>query len=111
MKALNEHFDLAINDRDIDRTPCIGNPRNIGEKSRPIIIKRVRCIEKKKIFDSKKNLKGKKIEITESLMVMHMKKLNETRERYYFKNVWTSDGKILCKDGSGKIKVYLVNTI
>ena len=41
----------------------------------------------------------------ESLTVTRMKKLNEARERYNFKNVWTSDGKILYKDGSGKIKI------
>ena len=29
-----------------------------------------------------------------------MKKLKETRGIYDFKNVWTSGGKILCKDGS-----------
>ena len=61
--------------------------------------------DRKKIFDSKKKLKGKKIAITESLAVTRMEKLNEARERYNFKNVWTSDGKILCKDVSGKIKM------
>ena len=67
-------------------------------------IKLVRYNDRKKIFDSKKNLKGKKIAIRESLTVTRMKKLNEARERHNFKNVWTSDGKILYKDGSGKIK-------
>ena len=62
--------------------------------------------DRKKIFDSKKKLKGKKIAITESFTVTRMKKLDEARERYNFKNVWTSDGKILYKDGSGKIKIY-----
>ena len=50
--------------------------------------------DRKKIFDSKKKLKGKKIAITESFTVTRMKKLDEARERYNFKNVWTSDGKI-----------------
>ena len=95
IKAINEHLDLDINDRDIDRTHRIGNPRNADEKPRPIIIKLVRYNDRKKIFDSKKKLKGKKIAITESLTVTRMKKLNEARERYNFKNVWTSDGKIL----------------
>ena len=61
---------------------------------------------RKKIFDSKKKLKRKKITITESLTVTRMKKLNEARERYNFKNVSTLDGKILYKDGSGKIKIF-----
>ena len=106
IKAINEHLDLDINDRDIDRTHRIGNPRNTDEKPRPIIIKLVRYNDRKKIFDSKKKLKGKKIAITESLTVTRMKKLNEARERYNFKNVWTSDGKILYKDGLEKIKAY-----
>ena len=56
----------------------------------------------------KKKLKGKNIVITESLTVKRMKKLNEARESYNFKNVWTSDGKVLYKDVSGKIKVYYI---
>ena len=75
-------------------------------KNQDLYMRLVRCNDRKRIFDSKKNLKGEKIAITESLTVTRMKKLNEARERYNFKNVWTSDGKILYKDGSGKIKVY-----
>ena len=36
------HLDLAINDRDIDRTNRKESPRNDGEKPRPKIIKFVR---------------------------------------------------------------------
>ena len=39
VKAINEHLDLATNDRNIDRTHRIGDPRNADEKPRPIIIK------------------------------------------------------------------------
>ena len=106
IKAINQHLDLDINDRDIDRTHRIGNPRNTDEKSRPIIIILVRYYDRKKIFDSKKKLKGKKIAITESLTVARIKKLNEARKRYNFKNGWTSDRKILYKDGSEKVKIY-----
>ena len=59
IKAINDNLDLDINNRDIDRTHHIGNPRNTDEKPRPIIIKLVRYNDKKKIFDSKKKLKGK----------------------------------------------------
>ena len=65
----------------------MGNPRNTDEKPRPIIIKLVGYNDRKKIFDSKKKLKGKKIAITESLAVTRMEKLKEARERYNFKNV------------------------
>ena len=90
IKVINEHLNLAINDRDIDRTHPMGNPKNAGgEKPRPIIIKLVRYKDRKKIFDSKKKLKGKKIAITKSSTVTHTKKLNEAREKNIFKNVWT----------------------
>ena len=35
-----------------------------------------------------------------------MKKLKEDRKIHDFKNVWTSDGKILLKDGSGNINLF-----
>ena len=66
----------------------------------------MRYNDRKKIFNNKKKLKRKKITITENLTVTRMKKLNEAKERYNFKNAWTSGGKILYKDKSGKIKIY-----
>ena len=42
IKAVNEHLNLAINNINIGKTHCIGNPRNAGEKPRPIIIKLMR---------------------------------------------------------------------
>lgn len=41
----------------------IGNSRNAGEKPKSIIIELVRYNNRKKIFDSKKKLKGRKIAI------------------------------------------------
>ena len=54
IKAIYEHLDLDINDRDINTIHRIGNPRNADEKPRPIVIKLVRYNDRKKIFDSKK---------------------------------------------------------
>ena len=75
IKAINEHLHLAINGRDIYRTHHIGNPRNAGEKPRPIVIRLVRYNDMKKIFDNKKKLQGKKIAIMETLTFARMKKL------------------------------------
>ena len=69
-------------------------------------MKLVRYNDRKKIFESKKKLKRKKVAITESLTIMRMKKLNKARERYNFKIVWNSDRNILYKDGLGNIKIY-----
>ena len=39
--------------------------------------------------------------------------LKEAREKHQFRNVWTADGKILCKDGNDnnvtKVKVTMIN--
>ena len=56
IKTLNEHLDLDINNRDINRTHCIGNLRNADKKPRPITIKLLRCNDRKKTFDSKKKV-------------------------------------------------------
>ena len=47
IKVINKTFNLAINDRHIDRTRCIRNPRNAGEKPGPIIIKLIRYNDRK----------------------------------------------------------------
>ena len=52
-----------------------------------------------------KLLKGKGISITESLTSFRMKKLEEPREKYGFKHVWTIDGCIMFKDGNDKPSV------
>ena len=50
--------------------------------------------------------KGKGVSITESLTSFRLKKLEETRVKYGFKNVWTIDGCIMFKDANGKPSVY-----
>ena len=65
------------------------------------MIERTYLTEKKK-----KKIKGKDIAITESLTATRMKKLNQAREIYDFKNVWTYNGKILFKDGSGNTSMF-----
>ena len=56
----------------------------------------------------KKLLKGKGVSITESLKKDRMIKLNEARETYGFRNVWTSYGKIFYKDEKNPSSKYLV---
>ena len=106
LTTINEHLDLAITEVDIECPHRIGKPRDVGQKPRPIIIKFVRYNNRKNVFNRKKKLKGKNISITESLTATRMKKLKEAREIHNFKNVWTSDGKILFRDGSGNINLF-----
>ena len=62
----------------------------------------------KKFLKVKKKLKGKNISITESLTRYRMSVLNEAREKYGVKNVWTYGRWILYKDNNDgqKIKIY-----
>ena len=62
----------------------------------------------KKILKVKKKLKGKNTSITENLTGYQMSVLNEAREKFGFKNVWTYDGRILYKDNNDgqKKKIY-----
>ena len=52
---------------------------------------------REKVFKSKKNLKAKNISITESLTGYRLTVLNEARQKFGFKNVWTYDGRIIYK--------------
>lgn len=54
------------------------------------------------VFQNKKNLKGSKISILEDLTRTNVNILKKMREKHGFKNVWTINGKIKCKE-NGKI--------
>ena len=58
----------------------IGNPRDVGQKLRPIIVKFVRYNDRKTVFNRKKKLKGKNMSITESLTATQKKNLKEARK-------------------------------
>ena len=104
--VMNEHLELSITEADIERTHPIGKLRDAGQKSRPIIFKLVGYNDRKSIINRKQKLKGKNIAITVSLRAIRMKKLNEAREMYDFKIVWTSVGDILFKKGSGDTSLF-----
>ena len=88
-------MDIDIDVKDIDRTPWIGAKSE--NKHRFIILKFASYSERRKVFNSKKRLKGKNFSITESLTKLRMRKLKASRDEYGFRNVWTVDGKILYK--------------
>ena len=95
-KVLNEDVLLV----DLDRTHRV--------KPRPVIAKFARYNIREKVFKSKIKLKGKNICITENLTGYRMSVLNEAREKFGFKNVWTYNERILYKDNNDgqKIKIY-----
>ena len=107
VNIFKEEMDLEIFTDDLDRTHRIGKVKEDSRHKRPIIVKFIRHNDKHKVFRNKKRLKGKKVSITESLTKTRMAKLNEARDIFGFKNVWTSDGRILYKqEGEEGTKLY-----
>ena len=106
LNIINNDLEINLTEVAIYCTHRIGDPKKKKKKAWPIIVKFVRCYDRKEVFSKKKYLKGKGISITESLTSFRMKKLEETREKYGFKNVWSIDGRIMFKDANDKPSVY-----
>ena len=106
MEVIESKMDIKITNNDIGRTHRIGKPKSNG-KPRPLIIKFVRCNDRKKVFSSKKLLKHSGVSTTESLTAFRIKKLTNARETLRFRNVWTVDGRIFySENGSQHAKIY-----
>ena len=103
IKCFKDKLNITIDPRDIDRSHPLPST-----KKKPVIVKFVRYNSRHLIFINKKKLKGTGISITESLTTRRLRALNEAKDEHGFRNVWTSDGKILAKIGD-RIKVILGN--
>ena len=104
-KIIREELGKTVEKSDLDRTHRIGAFKEDKSKCRPIIVKFSRYNVRDKVFKNKKKLKGKGYSITEILTALRVKKLTKARNSFGFTNVWTQDGKILCKEDS-RIKVF-----
>ena len=105
LKTCAEELGIDIKQEDLDRSHRVGKVKRNDNKARPIIVKFPRYAVRNKVFSNKKKLKGKKLLITESLTVYRMKILNEARQKYGVRNVWTYDGRVMYKENN-KISVY-----
>ena len=92
LKTINEKLDVDITENEIDRSHRIGREKN-GQIPRPIIVKLTRYNTRKKVFVSKRKLKGTGVSITEYLTSKGMEQLNKAREEHGFTNVWTTHGR------------------
>ena len=108
MKLFREELNEDVLLVDLDRTHRIEKKRDSSRKPRPVIIKFARSNIREKVFRSNRKPKRKKISFTENLTGYRMGVLNEAREKFGFKNIWTYDGWIMYKDNNDgqKIKIY-----
>ena len=109
IKTCAEELGIDVKQEDLDRSHRLGKVKRNGNKPRAIIVKFARYAVRNKVFSNKQNLKGKKLLITESLTVYRMKLLDEARQKYGVRNVWTYDGRVMYKannDISGIKKLW-----
>ena len=78
---------------DIDRTHQLGPLLNNHVKLDLLLL----SLYVTKIYINKKLLKATKVSITESLTAQRVAKLKEAKEKFGFKNVWSNDGRIICR--------------
>ena len=104
VKLIKDNLEEDVDLTELDRSHRIGKKKSNG-KARPIIVKFARYNVRRKVFYNKKKLKGKNISITESLTKFRMEKLQEARELYDRKSVWTYDGCIMFKV-NGEVEIF-----
>ena len=103
-------MDIDLDVKDIDRIHRLGVTSE--NKGWPIIVKFARYSERRKVFKSKKRLKGTNLSITENLTKLRMRKLKAARDGYGFWNVRAVNEKILYKvddTRDGKLAVIICN--
>lgn len=107
ISMFKNEMDIEIFSDDIDRSHRIGKKKDDPNKVRPVIVKFTRYNDRNKVYRNKKRLKGKKMSITESLTELRLRKLKEAKDEFGFRNVWSTDGRILYKEeGSDETRVY-----
>lgn len=105
LSTIATEIGINITEQDIDRTHRLGRPNRRDGKPRPIIVKFSRYNVRNKVYQYKRNLKGKRYLITESLTSHRMRLFKEAQQEYGITNVWTSDGRILYKF-QNKVSLY-----
>ena len=105
LKIITEELGQIVENSDLDRANRIGAFKEDKNKCSPIIVRSSRYNVRDKVPKNIKKFKDKGYSITESLRDLRMKKLPEARNSFGFTNVWTQDGKILCKEDN-RIKVF-----
>ena len=87
LRTINEHLELELTEKELDRTHRIGNPKSGNKRPRPIIVKFARYNIRRKIFVYEKRLKNSGISITESLTKGRMNFFK--KQKTNLDNAWT----------------------
>ena len=58
LRPINEHLELQLTEKELDRTHVVGNSKSDNKRPRPIIVKFARYNTRRKVFVNKKWLKN-----------------------------------------------------
>lgn len=89
----------------LDNCHRLGPYKGNSKRSRPVIVKFLSYLVRKRVWLNKKHLKGTNFLITESLTSMRSKVYQRARAAAGGRNVWTLDNRIYILMPSGKKKV------
>ena len=92
LRTINEHLELELAEKELDRTHRIGNAKSGNKRQRPVIVKFARYNTRRKVFVNKKRLKNTGISITKRLTNHRMELLKKAKNKFGFNNVWTVNG-------------------
>lgn len=100
LKIINELDipDYTVNGH-IDRCHRLGRVKKNSDKNRAVIVKFISYKTRKMVWSRKKNLRGKKYLITESLSASRLELYKQARKVFGDKEVWTVDGRITLRIG------------
>ena len=106
LNVINVHLDIELSVKDLDKSHRIGK-RNCNSKRRRFIVKFISYNNCRVIFDNKKRLKVIGVSITVRLTAERKRQLKIARDQFGFKDVWSTDGRIMYKDStSTKPKLF-----
>ena len=74
-------------------------------KSRAIIVRFASMRKRIEVYRNKKNLKGKKIVVTESLTAVRLDLLNKAKDKFGLKNVWSAEGRIFARSDGNIVNI------
>ena len=118
LDVLGSKLGIQIDISAIDRCHRVGAMRKtrtaaaaVKEGPRPLIIKFVSYRNRDAVWKNKKNLKGTRLLITESLTKKRQNLLRRAKEMFGVRNCWTSDGRIVIFNGRQKHVVTTENEL
>ena len=119
LKVFNDDLGLNLDISSIQRSHRVGpkkkiqgrNTRTNKSNPRPIIVKFTSYRDRKKVYSSKKRLKGKRTSISENLTQKRYILYKQSQEKLGRNNVWTSDGHIMTKVGESYVTINSIDDL